>query len=226
MELLDTLTKSKLAISTGSTEELASNWLIYFQVILPAFGINTKERVAAFLSQVGVESGGLAKLSENLNYSAEGLANTWPIRYAAKSLVTRKYIKDTKGRYIPNAKAKQLARNPEAIANHCYANRMGNGPEKSGDGWKYRGRGLKQLTGTDNYTRATKELGLDLLNNPDQLLQPGPAIISAAWFWKVNNLNRFADKQDIVGLTKAINGGSNGLARRQELFKKSMAVLS
>lgn len=222
MDLLDRLTKANLIACTDCTEATANTWLLYFQVVLPAFGITTNQRLAAFLSQVGVESNSLTTLSENLNYSAEGLANTWPVRYASKSLITKAYIKKL-GKYTPNKKAIQLARNPQGIANHCYANRMGNGDETSGDGWKFRGRGLKQLTGRDNYTRASKALGLDLVNNPDLLLEPGYAIISACWFWDYNNLNRFADKQDIVGLTKAINGGTNGLTRRQKLYTKGIA---
>jgi putative chitinase len=116
-----------------------------------------------------------------------------------------------------------LHRKPEAIANVVYSNRMGNGPVESGDGWKYRGRGLKQLTGKDNANRCGKALGVDLVSSPDLLLQPFYAARSAAWFWKENNLSKFADLGDIEGMTKKVNGGLIGIEDRK---KRCKAVFS
>ena len=112
----------------------------------------------------------------------------------------------------------EIAGKPELIANMVYSSRMGNGPPQSGDGWLYRGRGAKQLTGKDNYKRCGEALGLDLVANPDLLLEPVPAARSAGWFWKTNNLSKFADEGDIKGMTKKINGGYIGLEARQALY--------
>jgi putative chitinase len=225
MEMLDDLTYEKLIAITECSNENAAKWLPYFKSMLPGFGIVTKERIVAFLSQVAVESAGLSAMVENLNYSAVGLANTWPTRYASRSLITKKLVKGKDSKYMPNATAAKLARKPEAIANHCYSSRMGNGDEASGDGWKYRGRGLKQVTGRFNYTRLAKDTGLDFITHPEWLEQPSYAILSACWFWQSNKLSVFADKKDIVGLTKAVNGGANGLTKRQSLFNKALGVL-
>lgn len=226
MELLDNLTVSKLVAASGCTPAAAELWLPYFQAVLPNFGIITKNRIAAFISQCSVESNGFTALSENLNYSAAGLANTWPTRYAAKHLTTRKYIKDASGKYLPNKKAALLAHKPISIANNCYANRMGNGTEVSGDGWKFRGRGLKQLTGKDNYTMLSKVTGIDFVTNPDLLLEPGYAILSACVFWQANKLGPIADTGNVEVLTKAINGGTNGLEKRKTLYLRAIIALS
>jgi putative chitinase len=164
-------------------------------------------REAAFIAQVGHESGDLRFTKENLNYSAESLMK-----------VFRKY-------FNPQLAA-QYARNPEMIANRVYGNRMGNGPEESGDGWKYRGRGLIQLTGKNNYSRLASawELEMDILI--DYLETPFGAAMSAGWFWDTNKLNRIADSQDFVLLTKRINGGTIGLEHRQKLYDKAMSLLT
>ena len=219
------LTIEQLVQSTGCSNKVAEVWLPYFNSIPSNFGIDTPLRLAAFLSQVGHESGGLVHLEENLNYSAEGLANTWPKRYAQtdqKGL----YAKNKVGRYLPSTLALKIARKPVLIANSCYANRMGNGDEKSGEGWKFRGRGLKQLTGKSNYAQLTLETGIDFVSNPDLLLQPSYGVISACWFWKVNNLEYFADKEDIEGMTKKINGGLIGINERKALYSKAIKVLA
>jgi putative chitinase len=221
---LGNLTAKDLALCTGAKEEVAEIWLPYFKAVLPGFGIFTKLRVAAFLAQVGHESAGLSALQENLNYSADGLANTWPGRYA-KKLQNGSYAKNSVGRYLPSQLALKLHRKPFDIANNCYANRMGNSDEASGDGWKYRGRGLKQLTGKDNYGMLSKETGVDFVSQPDLLLQPVYALISACVFWKKNNLTTFADKGDLEGMTKKINGGLIGYSQRQALYKKALTIL-
>lgn len=223
MNLLDTLTVSDLVSTTSCTVKNAERWLPYFKAILPSFGIVTKYRIAGFISQCAVESAAFSALSENLNYSATGLANTWPARYAAKNILG-KYVK-TNGKYTPNSKALSIARNPVLIANHCYANRMGNGSEDTGDGWKYRGRGLKQVTGKSNYKMITDKVGVDFVNYPDKLLEEPYALLSACVFWQTNSLGKIADTANVEALTKAINGGTNGLASRKLIFDKLVEVL-
>ena len=218
------LTIDQLVQGTGCTEKVAEVWLPYFNSILPNFSIDTPLRVAAFLSQVGHESGGLALLEENLNYSAEALANVWPKRYA-KTLQNGVYAKNPVGRYLPSNLALQIARKPVLIASNTYANRMGNGSVESQEGWKYRGMGLLQLTGKSNYAELTLNTGIDFVSNPDLLKEPAYALISACFFWKNNNLNRFADKKDIVSLSKAINGGIIGLEHRKALYAKACKTL-
>lgn len=186
------------------------------------FEINTPQRIAGFLAQTSHESGGYTMLTENLNYRAATLAACWPNRFA--EMVNKKPKKDAKGALIPTKVALAIEKKPELIANLVYSNRMGNGTAESGEGWKYRGRGLKQLTGKDNYKRCGEALGVDLVANPDLLLEPIYAARSAGWFWKVNNLSSFADNADIKGMTKKINGGYIGLEQRQALYNKIMAA--
>lgn len=173
-------------------------YLESLNVVLPNKEINTSLRLCHFLAQIIHESGHFKCKSENLNYSAKALR-----------CVFCKYFKT-------DAIANEYARKPEKIANRVYANRMGNGDEASGDGWKYRGRGLIQLTGKCNYEACGKAIGLDLLCNPDLLTESAEAsVLAACWFWNKNNLNQFADKDDIITITKRINGGTNGLEDRK-----------
>ena len=180
------------------------------------FEINTPQRIAGFLAQTSHESGGYTMLSENLNYRAATLAACWPNRFAVLGQ-DKKPIKEN-GKLVPTAVANSIAGKPELIANLVYSSRMGNGPAESGEGWKYRGRGLKQLTGKDNYARCGQALGVDFVGNPDLLLEPIYAARSAGWFWKANDLSSFADAGDIKGMTKKINGGYIGLEARQALY--------
>lgn len=178
--------------------EKAGTYIPFIASVLPKFGIDTPLRKAHFLAQVAHESGALQYSQENLNYSAEALRRVF-------------------GKYFPTIElAKAYAHKPEKIANRVYANRMGNGNEASGDGWKFRGRGLIQLTGKENYQKFGADNGIDCVKNPDMLLQPEWAIASAGWFWKKRNLNAYADANDIVMVTKRINGGVNGLNDRQQ----------
>jgi len=176
---------------------------------LPQYEINTVNRVAAFVAQCAHESGGFSKMEEGLNYSAKGLSGTWPKRF-------------------PPGVAEQYERKPEKIANRAYCDRMGNGPEASGDGWKYRGRGILQLTGKDNYKACSQFLFQDdtITNDPDLLLDPYYATHSACWFWWKNKLNPYADAGDILTLTKKINGGTLGLDDRIKHYKHAIEVLS
>lgn len=177
-----------------------------YTTILNNYNINTPSRLAHFIAQLDHESG-LKPVAENLNYSANGLRKTF-----------RKYFTDLE--------AVKYARNPEAIANRAYANRMGNGPEESGDGYKYRGRGFLQITGKNNYMQLSKDTGIDYVNNPDLLLNEADAMISALWYWQRNNLNTLADKNNIKAITKKINGGYNGLFNRIALFKKYSKIFN
>ena len=191
-------------------------WLDAVVATCQEFEINTPQRVAGFLSQTSHESGGYTMLTENLNYRAITLATLWPNRFAVLG-ADKKPVKEN-GKNVPTAVANSIAGKPELIANLVYSSRMGNGPAESGEGWKFRGRGLKQLTGKDNYTRCGNALGVDLVENPDLLLEPMYAARSAGWFWKSNNLSSFADAGDIKGMTKKINGGLIGYEQRQALY--------
>lgn len=186
-----------------------SDWYESLVDALPQYGIDTSKRVAAFIAQCAHESGGFTRMEEGLNYSAKGLTGTWPKRF-------------------PVDIATQYERQPQKIANRAYADRMGNGPEASGDGWKYRGRGILQLTGKDNYRACSKVLFQDetLINDPDMLLDPYYAIHSACWFWHVNKLNQYADSGDILTMTKKINGGTLGLEDRIKHYNHALEVLS
>jgi putative chitinase len=170
--------------------------------------LNTKNRVAGFIAQCGHESAHFKLVRENLNYSADGLRRVFPKYFPTLDLAT------------------EYARKPEKIANRVYAGRMGNGPEASGDGWKYRGRGFIQLTGKANYTQCGKDLGLDLVGKPEMVEGTKAAVATAIWYWQKNNLNKFADADDIKGMTKAINGGYHGLDERTRYYTEAKKVLS
>ena len=161
------------------------------EVLSNNYEINTPLRMAHFLAQTAHESGGFRVIEENLNYK---------IFY----------------RYFKDVNIDEYAHNPEKIANRVYANRMGNGSESSGDGYKFKGRGLIQLTGRYNYEAIAKDLGVSLEDCISFLETPEGAIESAAWFWKKNNINKWADQDDVRGVTKKVNGGEIGLDDRQE----------
>jgi putative chitinase len=191
-------------------------WIDAVVATCQEFEIDTPQRIAGFLAQTSHESGGYTMLSENLNYRAATLAACWPNRFAVLG-ADKKPVKEN-GKLVPTAVANSIAGKPELIANLVYSGRMGNGPAESGEGWAFRGRGLKQLTGKFNYTKCSEGLGADLVANPDLLLEPVYAARSAGWFWKTNGLSAFADAGDIKGMTKKINGGFIGLEQRQALY--------
>jgi putative chitinase len=170
-----------------------------YQIVTPA-------RMAAFLAQVGHESAQLTTVVENLNYSADALLRVWPSRFSP-------------------VQAADSARKPEKIANIAYASRMGNGAPASGDGWKYRGRGLIQISGKENYQKCGDALGLDLITSPELLEQPQYAAMSAGWFWAANGLNTLADPGDLQAVTRKINGGLNGYADRAAIYERALKVL-
>ena len=213
--------ESPLLVAAGVRDP--AKWLDAVVETCVEFEINTPQRIAAFLAQTAHESGGYTMLTENLNYKAATLAACWPNRFAVLG-ADKKPVKEN-GKLVPTAVANSIAGKPELIANLVYSSRMGNGPAESGEGWKYRGRGLKQLTGKDNYARCGNALGLDLVGNPDLLLEPLAAARSAGWFWKANALSTFADAGDIKGMTKKINGGFIGLEQRQKLYDKVLAAI-
>lgn len=214
----------KHIVAAGVKQATAEKWADAVSAACQEFGIDTPKRIAGFLSQCAHESGGFERLQENLNYSAEGMAGIWPKRFAVMGPDGKPVKKD--GKNQPNKFALALHRKPEMIANVVYSGRMGNGPIESGEGWKYRGRGLKQLTGKSNHSDCSKGLGVDLVDNPDLLLQPTYAARSAAWFWRKNNCNTFADAGDIEGLTKRINGGLIGIADRKARYQAAERSLS
>jgi len=188
------------------------SWAESMANVFPTYEINTPHRIAAFLAQCGHESGGWTTFQENLNYSAQGLCTTF-----------KKYFSSIE---VANA----YARKPEKIANRVYGSRMGNGPEESGDGWKYRGRGPIQLTGKSNYTQFAKDMFDDwqnLLDNPDWVTEDKDfALMSAIWFWNKNKLNVQADAGDIKLMTKKINGGYIGLEDRIKHYNEAIHLLA
>ena len=193
----------------GVSSEDAEQYINDLELTLPKYGIaDSRVRLAHFFSQVLHESGCMRYDMENLNYSAKSLR-----------AVFGKYFKTL-------SQAESYARQPEKIANRVYANRMGNGSESSGDGWRYRGRGLIQLTGKNNYKVFARWIGDDqVLADPD-IVASEYAVHSAVFYWDKNNLNKVADRDDVVVMTKRINGGTNGLAHRTELLTKAKGLLA
>ena len=183
------------------------HWHEALDQLLDDYGIDTPLRVAHFVAQCAHESGNFVFIKENLNYKAASLQKIF-------------------SKYFPTAElAAQYANRPEKIANRIYANRMGNGPETSGDGYRYCGRGLIQLTGKDNYTFFAGSLNIPVEEASDYLATFEGAAQSACWFWEQNNLNRFADANDVKGLTRAINGGYIGLEDRISHTEHALHIL-
>lgn len=202
-------TRIEMLHEMGVAQKDALQYIDDLEILLPKYGITDSQiRLAHFFSQVLHESGCMRFDTENLNYSAKALR-----------AVFGKYFKT-------NEKAKQYARKPEKIANLVYANRMGNGSESSGDGWKYRGRGLIQLTGKNNYKAFAKWLNNKAVVEQPALVATDYAVHSAVFYWDKNNLNAVADKDDVNKLTKKINGGYNGLAHRRELYNKASGLVA
>jgi putative chitinase len=180
-------------------------WEIPLNQTFIKYDINNAKRQAAFIGQCAHESGNFKILQENLNYSAEGLMKTWPSRFPTKEI------------------ADQYARQPAKIAGKVYNGRLGNTSEEEAS--KYLGRGLIQLTGKDNYERCGLAIGADLLSDPNLLLDPRYAALSAGWFWNKHGLNELADAQEHGMITKRINGGTIGLDDRIAKTTKALSVL-
>ena len=193
--------KTKVSVLEGYLEPL--------NTVAEYYEMNTNPaRLAGFLAQTAHESGGYTAIKENLNYSAKGLRGTF-------------------GKYFLNDDiANQYAKKPEKIANRVYANRMKNGDESSGDGYRFCGRGLIQLTGRDNYTKFANDLSMSLEDTIAYLETPNGAVASAGWFWDNNKLNQYCDSGDFVTLTKRINGGTIGLEDRKHHYELAMHYLT
>ena len=190
---------------------IPSDVLTQIPNVINTFTINNPLRLAHFLSQCAHESGNFKVTTENLNYSAQGLLNTFPKYFSNKTI------------------AAEFARKPVQIANRVYGSRMGNGAESSGDGFRYRGRGYIQLTGKVNYQAFDKFVDDDIIANPDLVATKYP-LLSAAWFWNSRNLNTIADTGSteliVTNITKRVNGGTNGLEDRIKKFNKYYSVLT
>ena len=207
------LTEAQLAAMLPTNKEIAA-WCVELNKALPKYGIDTPQRIAGFVSQCAHESGDFTTLSENLNYREETLLRVFPRYFAA-------------GR----ANAAEFARNPEKLANYVYMdkNRSASGAlgnVKDGDGWRFRGRGLKQLTGRSNYERFAKDYDMTAEQAAEWLETKEGALASALWFWNTNKLNAVADTGSVAALTKRINGGDIGLADRQARYSRAMAALT
>ena len=206
------MTPDLLAAATGCKPEIAARWAPAFSAAFDEFKFNNRPRRAMLLAQCAHESANFTRLRESLNYSAEALRRQWPHRFTLDEA------------YRVGRTPTQPA-NEVAIANIAYAGRMGNGDVASGDGWRFRGTGPIQLTGRDIYTRAGAALHIDLVNNPDQLLDPFVGCRVSAWFFAVEKgLLPIADRGDVITCTKYINGGTIGLAARVSAYERAMRV--
>ena len=185
---------------------IGPEWVDGLNATFQKFDIATPLRQAAFIGQCGHECGNFRILEENLNYRAEALQKLWPKRFDA-------------------AKAQACARNPKLIANTFYSNRMGNRDEASGDGYRFRGRGCIQLTGSANYFHAGQALGVDFIMEPELVATPMYAALTAGWFWNTHKLNQYADSMDYLTMTKRINGGTIGLQDRIKHINHALEVL-
>jgi putative chitinase len=200
-----TFTKEQLSSVIGNNPNL-DGWYEALSNVLPEYEIDSPQRVAAFIAQCTHESGGFKRLKENLNYKWESLRKVFP-------------------KYFPTDElAQEYAHKQEQIANRVYGGRMGNGDESSGDGFRYCGRGLIQLTGRNNYTKFAESIGVTVEEVPALLETFEGAVKSACWFWQTNKLNQYADAGDILTMTKRINGG--GLEDRIKHYNHALEVFS
>lgn len=206
------LTANSFQQATGVSNALRDAWFPHIAASLSAFQISTPLRQAHFLAQTGHESAGFLKVEEGLNYSENALTAMFGKRITAEQ--ARAYGRNA-----------MHAANQKMIASIIYANRNGNGDMASGDGYRYRGRGLIQITGKANYAALVKQLGADVVANPDLLLGYRFAAMSAAAWWKNNGLNELADSDDVTRITRIINGGTNGLDDRKSRLSKSKGIL-
>jgi putative chitinase len=202
-----TFTKEQLSSVIGNNPNL-DGWYDALFSVLPEYEIDSPQRVAAFIAQCTHESGGFKRLKENLNYKWESLRKVFPKYFPTDDL------------------AQEYAHKQEQIANRVYGGRMGNGDESSGDGFRYCGRGLIQLTGKNNYTKFAESIGMSVEEVPALLETFEGAVKSACWFWKTNNLNQYADAGDILTMTKRINGGTIGLEDRIKHYNHALEVFS
>ena len=201
------ITSDLLVKGLGCKQNIAELFTVPLIESAREFNITDNAELCAWLAQCAHESRSFEKLTEGLNYSADRLMAVWPKRFPTL------------------AAAKPYANNPKKLANNVYANRLGNGPESSGDGYKYRGRGIIQITGKDNYADCSKALNIDLMNHRELLEAPLHAARSAAWFWSAHNLGKYIKAGKFDETTKIINGGATGLKERRDLFNKIMSAM-
>lgn len=197
-------------MTASDADARAAHWLAALNDCMGACFIDSSVRQAAFLAQVMVESCELRHVDEALSYTPQRLRQVWPQRFPNDDMAAR------------------YGHNPSALANHVYAGRMGNGDEASGDGWRFHGRGLIQLTGRDNYKAFAQAMRIDAVGNPDLLLEPAGAALSAAWFWQAKGLNELADRLSddhadtyFELITQRINGGTIGLDERRAYWQRA-----
>lgn len=202
--MIEFLTESKFKQILDNQDTYV--WYSLIQKHLPPANITSLNKVSMFLAQTLHESAGYSRLEENLNYSSTALLRVFK-------------------KYFNQEIAKEYHRKPELIANRVYANRMGNGPELSGDGWKYRGKGLIQITGRNNHQLFADFLRISLKEALQYMTTKEGAVHSAVWYWNVNRLNAPSEAADIVRVTKIINGGTNGLPDREEQFTRILGIL-
>lgn len=200
------------AAAPDRTEAQLAPWVAPIKAACARFEIDRVRRIAAFIGNIAVESGFVPGREENLNYSAGRMAQVWPGRFSD-------------GHGGANMRARELDHNPEAFANVVYACRMGNGDEHSGDGWRFRGVGPMQLTGRDNHQRFATAMGLTLDQAEAYIRTLEGGVMSAAWFWEANDINRLADSPGVADETRRINGGQTGLADRKARFDRVVARL-
>jgi len=186
---------------------IGSEWADPLNEAFDRYKISTLEEQACFMGQFSYECNNFKSLEENLNYRPETLMQLWPKRFPSHD------------------EAMKYAHQPEKIANHIYSNRMGNRDEASGDGWRFRGSAICQLTGHDNFYHAGQALGIDLISNPDLARQPKDAAAIGGWFWATHGCNQLAEAKDYNGLTKRINGGLFGAEQRVMVMQQAERVL-
>jgi putative chitinase len=199
------ITENQLKILLPNNKNI-TEWCVSLNKILPMYGISTPKRIAMFIAQCAHESNDFSVLSENLMYRAETLLHEWPSHFPSLMI------------------AQQYALQPEKIANRAYANRMGNGNESSGDGWKYRGRGLIQITGHDNNIKFADSLNMTVSQAIQYLLTFDGAVESGCWYWKINNINPWCDSGNVQKVTEIINGGDMGLTDRINKYNKAITI--
>lgn len=197
---------SEQLVKSGVSTSNAAKFIVAINDTITKYEINSKLRICHFLSQILHESQMLQVMSENLNYSVEGLLATFPTHFTHESAVI-------------------YAHHPQAVANHVYANRMGNGDENSGDGYRYRGQGAIETTGKEEYQHLSKRLGIDVVSHPELLQLPLNALHSAGIFWVDHGLNHLADVDNTVGIRRMINGGKIGLPETEKLLAKLKDIL-
>lgn len=212
------LSESQLLAILPASKPVIASYVMPINAVMAKYQIITNRRMAAFIAQIGHESNQLLKQTENLYY-------TTPERVAA--IFRSPFDLDSDRKIDPEEVefAKGYLRSPEKLANRVYALRFGNGTESSGDGWKYRARGPIGLTFRDNYKAFGNDIGLDIAQFPELVETPIIGMLSAGWYWNKNNLNQLADVDDFDGISKKINGGSNGLEERQKLHAIAKKVL-